>query len=301
NSGYTDPGKAELTADALPKSSAVYKSVIAAMYTPTAAHDFTPTVYITDPTDDAQTISGGEGDEKYSLNFYSPLSENYGTTEKNAEWNNYSPVMVLEYRGFKFVMTGDAEEDNLGEFVAKVNAAKTDGVSDKYDVFTDGYCANVIKAGHHGSENATTTEFLEVMTSPAAVGSTYSVISCGTGNSYGHPHAAALNRITGIGITQENILRTDEIGTIGFTVRVDEEGNYNLYYGDTATTPTPTPTPTPEEKPTTVKVLVYNKLWGIELKWPVVAWACYAVLVVLVALHAAYVRFLSGRRKGGSH
>ena len=298
-SGYTDPGTEELTAEAFVKSNATYKSVIAAMYEPTAEHDFTPTVYVTNPADDTQTISGGEGDEAYSLTFYSPLSDNYGTA-KEPEWNNYSPVMVLEYKGFKFTMTGDAEEDNLDEFVDKVNAAKTDGVTDKYDAFTDIYCANVIKAGHHGSRNATTTEFLEVMTAPNTVANTYSVISCGEGNSYGHPHPEALQRILGVGIKEENILRTDELGNISFSVRVDDDGNYNLFYGDVKTPDTPDPSDTPSDDE--YLTLVYVEIGGIKLTWAVVAWTLYAVFaVVLLIITALYQFGITGRGgHGGS-
>lgn len=304
--GYTDPGIDGLTADAYTKSNATYKKVIAAMYEPTAEHDFTPVVYVTDPADDSQTISGGAGDEAYSLTFYSPLSNNYGTA-KNPDNNNYSPVMVLEYKGFKFTMTGDAEEENLGEFVAKVNAAKSDGVTDKYDAFTDGYCANVIKAGHHGSENATTTEFLEVMTSPVAVANTYSVISCGAGNTYGHPHGAALDRIKGIGIKEENILRTDEKGNISFSVRMDEEGNYNLFYGDVKTPDNPdTPDPDPDpgdpdgEKKLT---LVYVEIVGIKITWAVAAWTVYAAFAVVLLLITCLYQFgITGKGgRGGGH
>ncbi|MDE7107797.1 MAG: MBL fold metallo-hydrolase, partial [Clostridiales bacterium] len=224
--GYTDQGKADLTADARKKNTAVYANAIKAMYY--VSDDMTSVVYVTDPTVNEQSFSGGEGNSAYSFTFYSPLTKKYGSND----WNNYSPIMILDYQGYKFALSGDAEEKNLGEFVAKVNAAKTDGVTDKYDVFTDDYCVNVIKAGHHGSENATTLDYLNVLTAPSGVGNVYSVISCGAGNSYGHPHAAALDRIKAVGIPDENVLRTDQKGDISFTVRVDEEGGYSMYYGD---------------------------------------------------------------------
>lgn len=280
---YVDPGKADLTADAATKNTAVYANAVKAMYAPTAAHDFTPEVVITDPADPDQSITGGEGDGAYTFDFFSPLSSKY-TGE--GDWNNYSPIMILTYRGFRFAMSGDAEEKNLGEFVDRVNAAKTDGVTDKYDMFDDSFCVDVIKAGHHGSENATTVEYLEVMTSPSRVGSTYCVISCGEGNKYGHPHAAALERYKNIGVADENILRTDKAGDINFSVRVGEDGVYNLFYGDKSTpsTPEPEPEPTPEPK----MVLVYRELGGIKLTWAAVAWSCYAVLVLAAIVHIIF-------------
>lgn len=269
---YVDPGKADLTDDAVQKNTAVYANALKAMYTPTAAHDFTPTVYVTDPSDEFQTISGGSGDDAYTLKFYTPLSTRY-TGE--GDWNNYSPVMILEYRGFKYAMSGDAEEKNLGEFVARVASAENDGVSDKYDAFDDDYCVNVIKAGHHGSRNATTAEYLETLTTPNGAKSVYCVISCGDGNKYGHPHAEAVERYKAIGIPDENILRTDKVGDISFSVRIGDDGQYGLYYGDKKS-----------ETPEVVEyVLVYRKLGGIKLKWAVVAWTAYAVLVVVAVLH----------------
>ena len=83
------------------------------MYAP--APDFTPTVYVTDPSDEAQTVTGGVEDSAYTFTFYSPLSHKYGTTS-TVDWNEYSPIMILEYRGFKFALSGDAEKKNEAEF-----------------------------------------------------------------------------------------------------------------------------------------------------------------------------------------
>lgn len=68
--------------------------------------------------------------------------------------------------------------------------------------------ATVLKAGHHGSKNSSCEEFLEKV-SPEA-----SVIMCGTGNSYGHPQAKALERLKAV---NSEIFRTDLNGTIVFT------------------------------------------------------------------------------------
>lgn len=311
---YTDPGKADLSADARTKDTAVYANAVKAMY---KEIDGQPNVvYITDAKDESQTITGGTGNNTYTFTFYTPLSTKY---TGDGDWNNYSPVMILDYQGYKFAMSGDAEDKNLKEFVNKVNAAKTDGVTDKYDAFDDDYCVNVIKAGHHGSENATTLDYLNVLTSPSRVSNVYSVISCGTGNKYGHPHAAALDRIKTVGVPDENVLRTDQKGDISFTVRADENGAYAMYCGDKKTQNPNAPVTTPNnpdnpdddqkpddnnnnnpdddkkpEKPNPddhedekIQVLVYRELGGIKLKWAVVAWSCYAVVVVLAAAHIA--------------
>lgn len=65
--------------------------------------------------------------------------------------------------------------------------------------------ADVYKVAHHGSRSASTQEFLN------AVHPKYAVISCGEGNSYGHPHAEVLNRLRSMGV---EVFRTDEQGSI---------------------------------------------------------------------------------------
>ena len=68
--------------------------------------------------------------------------------------------------------------------------------------------ADVLKVGHHGSSTSTCDAFLD------AVAPTYAVISCGTGNSYGHPHAETLNKLRAAGV---KMFRTDDQGTITVT------------------------------------------------------------------------------------
>ena len=281
---YTDPGKDDLTSDAIQKSTAAYAKSIAAMYEPNA--DFTPTVHVTNPKDENQTISGGDGDDRYSLTFFSPLSDKYGTKESNTEWNDYSPIMLLEYRGFKFAMSGDAEKDNEKEFVEKVASAKTDGVTDKYDIFTDDFCVNAIKTGHHGSRTSTSQAYIDVMTTSEGAKSVYYIISCGEGNSYGHPHTETLEKLSAMGVPEDNILRTDKVGTITLTVKADESG-YSLFYGDSKSNQTPSDPSAPSEtEPTepgeTEQVLVYYKLGSIDITWPLVVWVGYAMFAAIV-------------------
>ena len=71
----------------------------------------------------------------------------------------------------------------------------------------------VLKAGHHGSHYSSSMEFLE------QVRPMLTVISCGRGNRYGHPHQETLERLQAIG---SNVVRTDELGCI--KVVFDAEG-----------------------------------------------------------------------------
>ena len=67
--------------------------------------------------------------------------------------------------------------------------------------------ADVLKVGHHGSHTSTTTAFLDSVRPSTAV------ISCGGGNSFGHPHKETLWKLS----TPErriSVYRTDRDGTV---------------------------------------------------------------------------------------
>lgn len=110
----------------------------------------------------------------------------------DADWdgaNNYSAVIRLVYGETSFLFTGDAEAE-----------------SEKV-ILEDGYGvgADVLKCGHHGSSSSTSKAFLE------AVDPLYAVISCGAGNSYGHPHRETLQSLRERDVM---VYRTDEDGTV---------------------------------------------------------------------------------------
>ena len=67
----------------------------------------------------------------------------------------------------------------------------------------------VLKCAHHGSQNATSPEFLD------QVDADVTVISCGRNTVYGHPHEELLRRLTNDGTA---ILRTDRSGAITIQV-----------------------------------------------------------------------------------
>lgn len=93
-----------------------------------------------------------------------------------------------DYQGYNVLITGDLgiDQERL--------------LCERYDLRS----TELLVAGHHGSAGSTSYTLLQE-TSPETV-----VISVGT-NYYGHPHQAALDRITASGA---ELLRTDEIGTI---------------------------------------------------------------------------------------
>jgi len=99
--------------------------------------------------------------------------------------NKNSAVLYLSYGETSFLFMGDADIE-IEQQIGKVDC-------------------DVLKVGHHGSRTASDSAFLEYA-SP-----TYAIISCGEGNSYGHPHKEAIDRLTYCGA---QILRTDLLGTI---------------------------------------------------------------------------------------
>ncbi len=276
--GFVDPGKADLTAGAAAKASASYNNAIEAMYK--ASTDFTPTVYVTSA--ETPSITGGEGDDEYSFTFFSPLSDVY------SDVNDYSPIMLLEYRGYKFAMSGDAEKDNEREFAEKVESAATDGVTDKYDIFTDEFCVNVLKAGHHGSYTSSSQAYLDVMTTPEGAKSVCYIFSCGKDNKYDHPHDKTLKRLSDMGVPESNMMRTDKLGSITFNVKPDETGAYGLFNASGKVTDPEKPTSTkPEEKPDEDPPY---------LKWVIIAAIVVAVIIVAVLIY----RHSKSNGRGGS-
>lgn len=76
------------------------------------------------------------------------------------------------------------------------------------------FMVDILKVAHHGSGYSTSSEFL------AAVSPTAAIISCGRNNSYGHPHAATLQRLENAGVPWYS---TTDYGAL--TVTVDSHGN----------------------------------------------------------------------------
>lgn len=103
--------------------------------------------------------------------------------------NNWSVGIKLTYGQNSFVMCGDAEAE-----------AEADICGNGIDISAD-----VLKLGHHGSSTSSSEEFLD------RVRPEYAVISCGLGNSYGHPHRETMELMEIRGIA---VFRTDEQGTV---------------------------------------------------------------------------------------
>ena len=163
-----------------------------------------------------------------SFTIYSPINS-------SDDPNNTSIVLKLAYGETSFLFTGDAERE------------------EEQDILDAGYdlSATVLKVGHHGSDTSTSYPFLrEIMPQ-------YAVISCGQGNSYGHPTEATLSRLRDADVTtyrtdmQGTVVCTSDGKNVSFSVErnadVDTldlstaDGNYGQ--GGDYTPPPSTPTP----------------------------------------------------------
>ena len=227
-SGYVDPGQGSLIEGYGEKETIEYRDAIEAGYNETLGTKVLVNS-IDLPAIEPEGKSKGQ-DGYYSLSFYGPESPSY------TDWNDYSPIMILEYEDIRFALTGDCEKHGEAEFAENVLEAKTDGVEDKFDIFTDDFHVDVIKLGHHGSRTSTGEAFVDAVTGTTAQReSTLLIASCGFDNKYKHPHTDKIEQLVSAGFKEENVLRTDKNGTIVLSVRYDEnQSKYALFYGANA-------------------------------------------------------------------
>lgn len=100
--------------------------------------------------------------------------------------NNYSAVVKIKFKNNSFLFMGDAESVSENEINTDVSA-------------------NVIKIGHHGSSSSSQPSFI------SNVSPEHAIISCGFGNSYGHPSDTTIQTLQNAVC---KIYRTDEVGTV---------------------------------------------------------------------------------------
>ncbi len=127
-----------------------------------------------------ETFTVGEADCK----ILAPLK-----AYKNA--NEVSVVIRLDFGETSVLLTGDAEKESEADMVAEYSKSELE--------------VDVLKSGHHGSSTSSSRPLLNA-TQPK-----YAVISCGTGNTYGHPHDETIERYEEYNI---EYYRTDLNGTV---------------------------------------------------------------------------------------
>ena len=159
--------------------------------------------------------------------------------------NEYSTTLLLRYRdssllpeedsavkpdlsgkaeGFSALLTGDLEgqgEEELLKYLTETNLLQDSEELPNIDV---------LKVAHHGSKNATSEHFLQLVHPDIAI------ISAGIDNMYGHPAEELLDRLES-SASQPAIYRTDLQGEISF--RHNKKGDdYHVktFLGDTKET-----------------------------------------------------------------
>ncbi|QNM06404.1 DNA internalization-related competence protein ComEC/Rec2 [Qiania dongpingensis] len=123
-----------------------------------------------------------------------------GDADSGLDSNEASMVLWFSYRKLDVLFTGDLE--GAGEEGVKRYLEKWGGGKEKK--------IDVLKAAHHGSQNACSEELLR------EINPLYTVISCGRGNRYGHPAKETLQRLEAV---RSRVFRTDKDGAV--TVRSD--------------------------------------------------------------------------------
>lgn len=101
--------------------------------------------------------------------------------------NEDSIVLLVDYDNIEILLTGDAGisvESNVAKLVGDID---------------------ILKVGHHGSDSASSDDFLKIIKPEI------SIISVGEENSYGHPTESVLSRLSAIG---SDVYRTDINGTV---------------------------------------------------------------------------------------
>jgi competence protein ComEC len=116
-------------------------------------------------------------------------------TQNTTGWdtNDSSIVGKLVYGNNSFLLMGDLSQKMEKYLVGK------------YGSFLK---SDVLKVGHHGSKNSSSEIFI------GTVSPTYSIISAGLNNRYGHPHQEVIDILNNF---KTNILETFEVGNIIFS------------------------------------------------------------------------------------
>lgn len=109
--------------------------------------------------------------------------------------NENSLTLRVTYGTFDMLCTGDLEKAAEDELLRLMGEG---GIESTIDY-------EILKVGHHGSNNATSTPLLEQIKAEVAI------ISCGRNNMYGHPHPDVLERLES---AYMEIYNTAEVGAV---------------------------------------------------------------------------------------
>jgi competence protein ComEC len=150
-------------------------------------------------------------ENNYKFTFLSPNLDNYD------EINDFSPIILLEYKNNKIIFTGDATSTNEREVINYYNSTFPN------------YSFNIdlLKVSHHGSNYSTSNDFLKLVSPKNAV------ISVSKDNSYNLPNSNLIERLNNFNVIT---YRTDKIGNIvagysnGKFVITTNNGGISFYF-----------------------------------------------------------------------
>lgn len=120
-------------------------------------------------------------------------------TQEDSDLNNSSVVLKVIYGEKSFIFTGDAESPVEKDILSVFSSSELD--------------CDWLKAGHHGSSTSTSSAFLDALTPD------FVAISCGKGNTFGHPHRETIEELRRRDI---DYYRTDSDGTVVFICNGEE-------------------------------------------------------------------------------
>ena len=110
--------------------------------------------------------------------------------------NDESMNLILSYKDFQMLFTGDLGSNRDNDIIKYLE--------EKYaDVSIE-----VLKLGHHGSQNSTSTELLEKIDPVVAI------ISSGEDNKYGHPHHETLKKLKEASVKYYNTADTGQVDIV---------------------------------------------------------------------------------------
>lgn len=117
-----------------------------------------------------------------------------GASNSGAVLNDCSIVLKVTYENTSILYTGDMQSDQEARLVSAYGSQLQ---------------SDVLKVGHHGSNTATSMEFLN------AVKPRYAYIELGKNNKFGFPAPVTLSDLQAVGAT---VYRTDTDGTLEFRI-----------------------------------------------------------------------------------
>ena len=155
---------------------------------------------------------------KKTLSRYSVLSDESGAyalcispySVGETDENDASAVLFLRYAGVNILLGADISSSREKEIMD--DFFTFDGIFD-----VGGYTAplretDILRVSHHGSNSSSSEGWLSFL------GAQTAILSCGAGNSYGHPAPEAVERLKMSGAA---LYRTDELGDVMITISPD--------------------------------------------------------------------------------